>query len=200
MPSILERLRKRTLSQQSSTSTPPTLAPPPPQITPVAYNAPLATTRSEPSLVDRRIVQDLPALLHALERDQGAPDPGALKPPRTRKRSGLAGLVLNRKDNADHRPESTAVQAPEKENDERSSDSQLGSVRSTKSTGKGKQRSLGASRRYLSAAASPWSTFGRQRTRSATSPSAFAQAPRPGSRSRASTVYGPSSSNTGEWL
>ncbi|CDO72190.1 hypothetical protein BN946_scf184970.g42 [Trametes cinnabarina] len=197
MASILERLRKRTLSQQRSTSLQLVLEPAPPPFPTTAIEPSIPATHFEPSLVDRRIVQDLPALLHALEREQDDPS-GGLKPPRARKRSGLARFVLNRSGDDAPRPESTSKQTAEKENDEHSPTSRPASARSTQSKGKG--RSFASSRKYLSAATSPWSTFGRQRTRSGTAPYRPAHPPPSGSRSRDSTVYGPSSSNADDWL
>lgn len=182
MPSIIERLRKRTLSHRSSASVQPIELP---ISTPTASN-PVPTSRSEPSLVDRRIVEDLPALLGALERE--AHDPGALKPPRPRKRSGLGGFAITRRAEEPTRPSS------EKENQETS----LGDASPTSSRWKGKGRAWGVSvtQQNTGTTTTPWSTFGRHR-QPRNLPYGSVAHSRRGSHGGSSAVYAASSSNTG---
>ncbi|KAH9850191.1 hypothetical protein C2E23DRAFT_328925 [Lenzites betulinus] len=183
MPSILERLRKRTLSHRSSAIA---------QLTAFSTTSPttnldpqLPTSRSEPSLVDRRIIDDLPALLGALEKE--AESRGALKPPRPRKRSGLASFTLTRKaDNSD--PEEHARETSEKEN-----------YPST-SRWKGKGRASQLSQQNTGTTSSPWSTFGRHHPRPRdprNMPYGSQTSSRRGSRVAPSAFYASSSSNAG---
>ncbi|KAI0326230.1 hypothetical protein GY45DRAFT_1329207 [Cubamyces sp. BRFM 1775] len=195
MPSIIERLRKRTLSQKSSTSVQLALQsntsyPSPPE-EPARFHS-LSPSRSEPLLVDRRIVEDLPALLGALERENEPVERGALKP-RVRKRSGLAGLVLTGTRRSGDGPDDTALHerhSSEKENDN-TPDPPVDS--STPSL-----RVPGPSRRSTATVTSPWSTFGRRRTQKPNAVYGSMSPSRRSSRRSSSLVYGSSSSNTGE--
>lgn len=182
MPSIIERLRKRTLSHRSSASARPIEMP---VSTPLASTL-LPTSRSEPSLVDRRIVEDLPALLGALEQE--IHDPRALKPSRPRKRSGLGSFAITR------RAEELTLPSSEKENQETS----LGDASPTSSRWKGKGRASGASvsQQNTGTTTTPWSTFGRHRQSRNLPYGGFSHSRR-GSHGGRSTIYGASSSNVG---
>lgn len=160
MPSILSRLRMRTISQQSTASAPVPqsgflpASPSPPPLSPT-YVPALAPSRSEPQLVDRRIVEDLPALLGSLEATHTLG--GALRPPRPRKRSGLRTLGLRSREESVTRGGQEAA-SEEKENEELPPTALIAAP----SAWKGKQRASGSH--------SPWSTFGRHRPRAPRSP------------------------------
>ncbi|KAI0629979.1 hypothetical protein C8Q77DRAFT_280599 [Trametes polyzona] len=174
MPSILERLRRRTLSHRS----PAQVAQVPRPAAP-SSNLLLPTSRSEPSLLDRRIVEDLPALLGQLT-EPPAQEEGALKPPRARKRSGLANLGFIRKDDIS---ESGATRIPEREGP------------SIASQGKEKERATG-SERNTETTSSPWSTFGRHhKRRMKTSPYRQYSSSRRGSHIGPAAFHASSSSN-----
>ncbi|TFK93276.1 hypothetical protein K466DRAFT_137700 [Polyporus arcularius HHB13444] len=161
MPSILSRLRLRTISQHSTASAPVPqtgLLPTSPPLLPT--NAPtLSPSRSEPQLVDRRIIEDLPALLGSLEASH-TPS-GALRPPRPRKRSGLRTLGIRSRDPSVTR-DAQDTASEEKENEEVPPTVPIAAP----SAWKGKQRASGS--RFSTA--SPWSTFGRHRPRAPRSP------------------------------
>ncbi|PIL35142.1 hypothetical protein GSI_02931 [Ganoderma sinense ZZ0214-1] len=162
MPSILERLRKRTLSSQSDASTQSATLPASPPLIPGAAPPTLSPSRSEPMLVDRRIVEDLPALLGSLQVDD-PPDSG-LKPPRLRKRSGLRALALGLMNDT---PLAEDVDRPtEKENEGFSPAATTAAP--GPSAWKGKQRASRLSQQLTSG--SPWPTFGRHRQRPTRSP------------------------------
>lgn len=185
MPSIIERLRKRTLSHRSSASVQPIELP---ISTPTASN-PVPASRSEPSLVDRRIVEDLPALLGALERE--VDDRGALKPPRPRKRSGLGSLAIALRGDTP-KPDEPARPSSGKENQE----TPRGGTSSPPSRWKGKGRASGVSPQDTGTTTTPWSTFGRHR-QSRNPPYGGFSHSRRGSHGGHSTIYGASTSNTG---
>ncbi|KAI0770625.1 hypothetical protein C8Q74DRAFT_915950 [Fomes fomentarius] len=147
MPSILSRLRNRTLSQHSYASAQSATTPVSPPLAPQADSPTLSSSRSEPVLVDRRIVEDLPALLGSLEATQSPP--GALRPPR--KRSGFASLGLRSTLKDAILVQDDPHAASEKENEELPPSALVAAP----SAWKGKQRQ--------SSTSSPWSTFGRHR-------------------------------------
>ncbi|KAI0642949.1 hypothetical protein C8Q79DRAFT_198470 [Trametes meyenii] len=155
MSSILARLRKRTLSQQSSSSArqPPAAVPTSPVYGFSSSNPTLPSSRSEPSLVDRRIVEDLPALLVALDTESDPP--GVLKPPRPRTRSGLASLpFLSSED-----PEVGVRGRTSSEKENSAPSLARGPTRSSR------WKSQTHSQRTTGTTNSPWSTFGKHRQR-----------------------------------
>lgn len=147
MPSILSRLRNRTLSQHSNASAQSATTPVSPPLAPQAESPALSPSRSEPVLVDRRIVEDLPALLGSLQATQSPPS--ALRPPR--KRSGFASLGLRSTLKDAILVQDDPHAASEKENEELPPSALVAAP----SAWKGKQRQ--------SSTSSPWSTFGRHR-------------------------------------
>ncbi|KAI0365308.1 hypothetical protein BV20DRAFT_762842 [Pilatotrama ljubarskyi] len=158
MSSFLARLRKRTLSQQSSTSAQVTAMPTSPALVneALASSSPLAASRSEPSLVDRRIIHDLPAFLQALEQTND--QPGALRPLRPRKRSGLASLMSMGREQI---PTTADPDPGPSEKESRALSSPL--RRTKRARWKGEGGSSGPSRPNTGTTSSPWSTFGRHR-------------------------------------
>ena len=114
--------------------------------------------------MDRRIVEDLPALLGSLQAEETAGR--GLKPPRARtcSRSGLRALGLGLV--SDATPSGHAHQSSEKENEEFSPTPPPATP--GPSAWKGKQRASRLSQQLTSG--SPWSTFGRHRQRPARSP------------------------------
>ncbi|KAI1788843.1 hypothetical protein LXA43DRAFT_608227 [Ganoderma leucocontextum] len=196
MPSILERLRKRTLSSQSHTSTQSATLPASPPLIPDAVPPTLSPSRSEPMLVDRRIVEDLPALLGSLEIDD-PPDSG-LKPPRARKRSGLRALAMGLMN--DMPPSEDVHRSSQKENEAFSPATAVATP--GPSAWKGKQRASRLSQQLTSG--SPWPTFGRHRQRPTRSPYGTSRPPSARSSRMASSDSGalhggPPLANSVEW-
>ena len=195
MPSILERLRKRTLSSQSDASTHSARVPASSPLTSGPAPPTLSPSRSEPMLVDRRIVEDLPALLGSLQVDD-PPDTG-LKPPRARKRSGLRALTMGLM--SDVPPSEDVHRASEKEN-ETFTPAATGAATGP-SAWKGKQRASRVSQQFTSG--SPWPTFGRHHQRPTRSPYGSSRAPSARSSRMASSdsgaLHGMPVANSVEW-